>query len=59
MTPREFRDWLMGCLEGRTTAQATFTMNADEIVNGESRPSLVAGFPSGDVFIVTVAKAAA
>ena len=49
----------MGCLEGRTTAQATFTMNADEIVNGESRPSLVAGFPSGDVFIVTVAKAAA
>jgi hypothetical protein len=48
----------MGCLQGRTTATPAFVTDASEAVNGELRPSIVAGFPSGDVFIVTVAKAA-
>lgn len=59
MSPQEFRDWLIGCLNGRTQAVPTFTTDAEEIVNGELRPSVVVGYPSGEVFVITIGKAAA
>jgi deoxyribose-phosphate aldolase len=56
MTSEDFAKWLAARLEGRSNASANaeWATVAHELINGELRPAVVVGFPSGASFVLAI-----
>lgn len=62
MSASDFCNWLEGLLRGDDAQRAvlsrpTSVLHAEELVNGELRPSMIVEFPGGS-FVLTVKRVA-